>query len=82
MSDSPNTHADKHDAVSVGGEPETCESCGRTFSCGAKLSACWCAQVELTEDTRDELRGRFRGCLCRECLERNAAAPAREADAS
>ena len=50
-----------------------CESCGREFECGAKLSGCWCSAVELDDATRAELRARFRRCLCRACLEDYAA---------
>jgi hypothetical protein len=50
-----------------------CESCGGEFACGAKLSGCWCSEVRLDDETRAELRARFRGCLCRTCLEAYAA---------
>lgn len=51
-----------------------CESCGESFSCGAQNSAasCWCAEVELTEQARAALRGQYKSCLCRACLERFA----------
>jgi hypothetical protein len=54
-------------------EPETCEACGRSFNCGATLRGCWCTQVKLSERVREQLRGRYQHCLCRECLERFAA---------
>ncbi|HEX8846904.1 MAG TPA: cysteine-rich CWC family protein [Pyrinomonadaceae bacterium] len=50
----------------------TCEACGETFTCGAGLSGCWCAEIELSEATRAELRERYRSCLCRSCLENYA----------
>ena len=50
-------------------EPSTCEACGQPFQCGAKLTGCWCAEVKLSEQTRAELRAKYRGCLCRQCLE-------------
>lgn len=53
--------------------PSTCESCGGEFACGAALAGCWCGEVKLTDETRAELRARFRRCLCRACLERFAA---------
>ncbi len=54
-------------------EPETCEACGSSFTCGAALSGCWCTEVKLSERVREQLRGRYQHCLCRECLERFAA---------
>ena len=52
---------------------EVCESCGAEFTCGASLGGCWCAEVELDDAARAELRSRFRRCLCRACLESYAA---------
>jgi hypothetical protein len=54
-------------------EPSSCESCGGEFVCGATLAGCWCSEINLSEETRAHLRARFRGCLCRACLERFAA---------
>lgn len=51
-----------------------CEACGKDFSCGASLRGCWCSEVELSDETRAELKARYRDCLCRECLERLSAA--------
>ncbi|HYX28502.1 MAG TPA: cysteine-rich CWC family protein [Pyrinomonadaceae bacterium] len=45
-----------------------CEACGNEFSCGASVFGCWCSEIELTDETRAELRSRYRDCLCRECL--------------
>jgi hypothetical protein len=53
---------------------KTCEACGREFACGASLKGCWCAEVETTKATRDELRAKYKDCLCRECLEKAATA--------
>jgi hypothetical protein len=50
-----------------------CESCGGEFKCGARLSGCWCAAVQLDDAARAELRARFRRCLGRACLETYAA---------
>jgi len=50
-------------------EAAVCEACGNEFTCGAKLSGCWCAEIELTDQIRAELRSRYSGCLCRNCLE-------------
>jgi hypothetical protein len=51
-----------------------CEACGQGFDCGAQGAGCWCTEVQLTEQQRADLRERYRGCLCRPCLERFAAA--------
>lgn len=59
--------------------PSVCEACGGEFVCGAPLAGCWCAEVELSEAVRAELRARYRGCLCRGCLERFAGGGARGA---
>jgi hypothetical protein len=47
-----------------------CESCGKSFSCGASLKGCWCSEIKLGDEDRAALKGRYRDCLCRECLER------------
>ena len=54
-----------------------CEACGDLFTCGAKLSGCWCSEIRLTDETRAELKARYRGCLCKECLEKIAVSEAR-----
>jgi hypothetical protein len=53
-------------------EPSTCEACGQSFTCGATLNGCWCAEVKVSEAARAELRTRYQRCLCRTCLERFA----------
>ena len=53
-----------------GGAPATCEACGNPFTCGAKLSGCWCSEIKLSDETRAELKTSYRNCLCRECLEK------------
>ena len=50
-------------------EPAICESCGAQFNCGAKLKSCWCMNVELTDENREEIKSKFKSCLCRKCLE-------------
>lgn len=50
----------------------TCECCGDTFTCGASLKGCWCAEIQLTDEVRAELRSRYSDCLCRNCLEKFA----------
>ncbi|MGZ8844341.1 MAG: cysteine-rich CWC family protein [Pyrinomonadaceae bacterium] len=56
------------------GRPIVCEACGQEFSCGMSLRGCWCASVELSDETRAELKALYKDCLCRECLERLSAA--------
>lgn len=53
-------------------EPATCEACGGPFTCGAKLSGCWCSEIKLSDETRADLKGRYRNCLCRKCLDKLA----------
>jgi hypothetical protein len=53
-------------------EPSVCEACGEEFTCGATLAGCWCTEVKLTDEARASLRERYRKCLCRACLEREA----------
>ena len=54
------------------GVAETCEACGGKFVCGAAMAGCWCSEVKLSEAMRAELKERYKGCLCRACLERFA----------
>jgi hypothetical protein len=44
------------------------ESCGNSFRCGASLKDCWCFHVKLKPEAREELRGKYKYCLCAECL--------------
>ncbi len=53
--------------------PSVCEACGSEFSCGASLRGCWCSEIKLSDEARAELRARYRGCLCRACIEKAAA---------
>jgi hypothetical protein len=57
-------------------EPSVCEACGESFTCGAKLSGCWCSEIKLSDEIRAELKSRYRSCLCRACLERLSELPA------
>lgn len=50
-------------------EPKVCESCGEEFTCGATLKGCWCFNLELTEESRKNLKTKFNKCLCKNCLE-------------
>ncbi|MDQ3322613.1 MAG: cysteine-rich CWC family protein [Acidobacteriota bacterium] len=47
-----------------------CESCGKEFSCGAKIGKCWCFAVELEAASLAKLREDFKSCLCGNCLKR------------
>ena len=50
-------------------EPSVCEACGGRFVCGATLAGCWCSEIKLSAETREELSRRYKRCLCRSCLE-------------
>jgi Cysteine-rich CWC len=45
-----------------------CEACGNSFRCGASIKGCWCFQVKLRPGAREELRGKYKNCLCSSCL--------------
>ena len=49
-------------------EPKTCESCGETFGCGAKLDGCWCTEIKLPEEITGDLKTKYQDCLCPKCL--------------
>jgi Cysteine-rich CWC len=52
---------------------QECEACGESFACEISLSSgCWCREIELSDETRQELRTKYKGCLCRPCLEKAA----------
>ena len=53
-------------------EPSLCEGCGEEFVCGASLKGCWCMKVDLTDENREELKSKFKDCLCPNCLEKLA----------
>jgi Cysteine-rich CWC len=53
---------------------QACEACGETFACEIALGkGCWCGEIKLSDETRQELRAKYRNCLCRACLEKAAA---------
>ena len=56
---------------------KTCQRCGVEFACGG--SCCWCDEITLDAQVRQELRQQFSDCLCRSCLEQ-AAGPKPEAE--
>lgn len=50
---------------------QACEGCGESFACEISLGkGCWCGEVKLADETRQELRANYRNCLCRACLEK------------
>ena len=51
-------------------EPSVCAACGESFTCGATLAGCWCAEIQLSDEVRAELRKNYQSCLCRACLEK------------
>jgi len=53
---------------------DRCPRCDGSFDCGIGTGSCWCREVRLTPELRDELAGRYDGCLCPACL-RELAAP-------
>ena len=53
--------------------PQTCESCGREFPCGAQDAECWCAKVAIGPERLAILREHFERCLCPDCLRLAAA---------
>lgn len=66
--------------VEVVAEPSTCAACGVKFSCGAALAECWCSQIQLSDEVRDELSARYGECLCNECLRSASVRETRKAD--
>lgn len=45
-----------------------CESCGKSFSCGANVGECWCFAFELEAESLTDLREKYKNCLCQKCL--------------
>ena len=50
--------------------PRQCEACGKPFVCGASLKGCWCVSVKLSAEVRQQLREKYKDCLCPACLQR------------
>jgi hypothetical protein len=62
--------------------PDRCPRCGGGFSCGAAGPApCPCAGVVLAPALLADLRARFSGCLCPDCLRALAAGASPEPQA-
>lgn len=59
-----------------------CESCGNSFRCGASLKGCWCFHLKLKLGAREELRGKYKYCLCGECLAPFTTNPRADSDKS
>jgi hypothetical protein len=56
---------------------QACEACGELFACEISLgNGCWCGEVKLSDETRQQLRANYRKCLCRSCLEHAEASNA------
>jgi hypothetical protein len=53
--------------------PSTCESCSDEFICGATVKGCWCMKIKLNAPVRQELKSKFKDCLCQNCLESYAS---------
>ena len=47
---------------------KTCEACGQQFLCKAMAAGCWCEEIRLTSEAREEISRRYGDCLCRNCL--------------
>jgi hypothetical protein len=47
---------------------KTCSRCGKTFGCGSGAPGCWCEDVQLENETLQQLRDSFANCLCPPCL--------------
>jgi len=56
-------------AIVAGGRDVKCEACGKDFVCGVSLKGCWCSEIKLDDQTRAELRSKYKDCLCKECLQ-------------
>ena len=53
---------------------QACEACGETFARGISLgTGCWCGEIKLSDETRQELRRKYKNYLCRTCLEKAEA---------
>ena len=50
--------------------PQQCPACGEAFACEIGLQGCWCSEVKVSASTLETLRGKYKGCLCRACLEK------------
>jgi hypothetical protein len=60
---------ESHPGYSLGmfATEKKCAACAERFECGG-LWFCWCRKVKLDAGVLQELRERYSGCLCPECL--------------
>lgn len=46
-----------------------CEACGASFGCyPAPEGGCWCAEVQVPDEARKDVRAKFGDCICPACL--------------
>lgn len=47
----------------------TCPACNKLFECSARnIELCQCMEVNLSVATKELIRNKYCGCLCKECL--------------
>jgi cysteine-rich CWC protein len=52
---------------------QQCPACGEAFACEIGLQGCWCIEVKVSAAALEALRSKYKGCLCRSCLEKAQA---------
>jgi cysteine-rich CWC protein len=52
---------------------QQCPACGEAFACEIGLQGCWCSEVKVSAAVLEVLRSKYKGCLCRSCLEKAQA---------
>ncbi len=61
-------HRVSHSAVeSTENFVNQCPRCQKSFICYGD-ETCWCFEKKVSSETRENLKTRFQGCLCNECL--------------
>jgi len=51
-------------------EDKHCERCGQSFTCRASsISACCCADIQVSAAARAAIASRYSDCLCADCLQ-------------
>jgi Cysteine-rich CWC len=64
------------------GEVDDCPRCGGGFRCGMHDAVpCACTGLRLSASLQEELRARYRGCLCLRCLQALAETASRQGGA-
>jgi hypothetical protein len=57
----------------IRGSEQACESCGATFTCGPLTKGgCWCMQEKVPPEKLEELKSKYKRCLCSDCLRKVA----------